>query len=632
MSAIAGAVLLDDRRDPRPFVSAMLDAMTYRGGPDATSRIVADGPAALGTLASATTDGDAAEEIVCAIDARLDDRAALAQALGVGAALDDRALCRQAYRRWREASPFRLLGDFAFAAWEKRERRLFCARDHFGIKPLYYALGKSGLVFASDVKAIVASGLIEVRRNDEALRAFLAGDAMPDATTHVAAVRSLPPGCTLTFVDGRLELGRYDALALPPPYRGGNAEGEFLALFHRAVAERVGRATSLASLLSGGLDSSAIVSLAAPLWQSASGAPMLTLSHVYAAADWSERRYIEAVANAAPIAARIEPADDIPPLAGLTDMLALQDGPYLAPGLLRSAELYRQAGEAGVTHLLDGHGGDEVVWHGAQRFRSLAAARRWLTLWRELRAYEFHDDRSSLELAWILLHAMSRNSGVARLVRQGARTILPRQAGKPRQAGLVVGVGEVASETADVPIVPGSREDHRRVLAMPLQEQAFATFNRAAARHGVEPLYPFFDRRLVEFSLSLPDEEKMRDGWSRSVLRRALDGRLPPEVQWRRGKLNFAPAIGHNLMRFHRDEIQEALLDREGELRRFADLSVARAIFARVDAQRSAASGDDIQDLWRTVVLARWLTMPESRGLGRTGPERGKAADVAVVR
>jgi asparagine synthase (glutamine-hydrolysing) len=153
-----------------------------------------------------------------------------------------------------------------------------------------------------------------------------------------------------------------------------------------------------------------------------------------------------------------------------------------------------------------------------------------------------------------------------------------------------------------------ARNGHAAALLSGRVPQSFEVLDRAASTYGIEPRYPFWDKRLVEFCVSLPAEAKLKAGWSRHVLRRAMEGILPTAVQWRRDKLDFGPHIIRGMLKHHGAMIGSVLDDKDGTLGGYVDLPGLRAAYQRISDQAETADGRDVKALWRTVVLATGLT------------------------
>jgi asparagine synthase (glutamine-hydrolysing) len=275
-----------------------------------------------------------------------------------------------------------------------------------------------------------------------------------------------------------------------------------------------------------------------------------------------------------------------------------------------------------VRVLLDGHGGDEVVSHGYGRLRELAAAGRGVDLWREVPA---DADRYGTAPAWRLYAAYLANFGPAAPVLVALRRAAVRVQRRARRA---FGQGErrpawsrfidpdFARRTdavarfrvhAAVANRLTEREHHLGLLTAGLQPYALEVLDKVAAAAGVEARYPFWDKRLVEFCLGLPADAKLSGGFSRMVLRKAMDGILPAAVQWRRDKFDFTPHLTRGMLAHHRPVLDSVLLDDAEDIGGYVDLAAVREAYRRMAARGERADGYDVQAVWRAVALALWL-------------------------
>ena len=626
MSAIAGAVGTDGRTIDSRAVQRMLDAMPHRGI-DGT-RLFHRGAVALGhaltrTLPEARSgmlpfvSGD----LALTSDARLDNRDDLIAALRpTGSEFSDSALIAAAYRRWGEECPAHLLGDFAFALWDDEQRRLFCARDHFGVKPFYYSVAGGDFAFGSEIKALFALPNVSQSIDEARIADFLVGLPPESPATFYDGIFSLSAAHSLSVEGGRLNLRRYWRLK-PSTLAEADHADEFLSIFTAAVECRMRSTGPVGAMLSGGLDSSAIACVAAPLVARDQSQALPAFSIVFdATPKWNERPFIEAVLAQGPFDPTFVAADNYAPFKDFDALLGEQDGVFPAPGLAVSRTLYRAAADRGVRVLLNGHGGDEVVSHGEGRLRELAEANRWGALWREARGLAAVDG----EPAWPILAAHFENYGPgrhlrpARRIAAGALRRLRMRHGAPGGPSLLALVNpglaartDLAARYRETKVAAATTnasesERHRQVLSSPMTACAFEVLDKAAASAGIELRYPFFDKRLVEFCIGLPSVEKLNGGWSRLILRRAMQGILPPAIQWRRDKLDFSPHIIRGLLAHHAALLERILDDADG-VGRYVELPAATAAYERVRERKEAANGADVQAVWRTAALSLWL-------------------------
>jgi asparagine synthase (glutamine-hydrolysing) len=139
----------------------------------------------------------------------------------------------------------------------------------------------------------------------------------------------------------------------------------------------------------------------------------------------------------------------------------------------------------------------------------------------------------------------------------------------------------------------------------PLIQHALELADSAAAAFGLEARYPFFDRRLMELCLSLPPDQKLSQGWTRRVMRRAMRGLLPEEVRWRPGKANLSPNFLRQLAERHRELVAEVVLEHPAILEDYVDVERLRRTYDRYAARPMREA--DALTIYRAVVLALWL-------------------------
>ena len=564
MSAICGVLGGRPGANPDPDVGAMLDALADCGAGRAEW---SDGPVRLGRRCRRDTgDGAPPPEraspepaarihrcreagLALAADARLDDREALRDALGCReAGICDGELILRAWRRWGPDCPNRLLGDYAFALWDARRRILFCARDHIGARPFYYARAGERFVFASAVPAVLAAPGVPDRIDDDFVAAHLTHISL-ETTTHTffAAVRKLPPGHALTVTgDGRLRTERYwrpEDVPRVRPASGDACAQECLDLCARAVRDRLRGPGPVGAHLSGGLDSSGVAALAArELRRQGRAAPLAFtwLPDLGGGAPKPEQAPEYALVDAV---ARQEGLRTLHCGLGPGDVLALLRRDGALPGVhvhINEEAVQRRAEALGVRVLLSGWGGDQGV--------SLSGFRGWpeyLLLtgrWLELTAYlrRSHEGRSFRHLARVVLGIVHPELPDA--VRGWLRG-RQRQGNKPdgrrwliapafRQRAKRFGRGAYRRI--------GVRRTWLRRLRRGSVSERMEGWAASGAARGIEYRYPLLDRRVLEFVLGLPPEQFRHGKLGRWLMRRAFGPVLPPEVCWNPSKADPA--------------------------------------------------------------------------------------------
>ena len=593
MSGFAGIVRLDGAPVTSDALERMLRTIAHRGAP-ATAR-----------------DGD----LTIAADVRLDNRAELLSLLDPGAETDDAALILSAYRKWGAACASRLEGDFAFAIQDARTRTLFAARDPFGVKPFVYALLPGKLfAFASQARALLALDEIPRDVDEKRMADFLALYFDEPERTFYRALRRLPGGCTLTLRDGRITIERYwspehvRALRLRGPDRDAQYAEGFREHFVRAVRERmrVANPADLGAMLSGGLDSTSIACIARDELRASGGEPLPAFSWIFSdSMDADEREYQQAAIAAGgmrPITLDSAQLDASP----WTDIDALlPDGPPYAPNHYLNGMAARQARDIGVRVLLDGTGGDSTISRGRARFVELFFRGRPVTLARELRALASRRGTSE-SLPRLFLGNVAAQLMPPSLLAFALRLRGRRPTGDPALKLLTPRMAQLTgASSARHPWFLSARQEHIAQLSSPMLADGLELLDRSMAMHGVEGRYPFFDRRLAEYCLSLPADQKLANGYSRIVARRALEGVVPDKVLWRAGKglpgVHVIPAL-----RRSRAILDDLFVRDPSAIEPYVDIDVLRASYTDLLSERPIDFRTVIR-LWSAAVLARWL-------------------------
>jgi len=198
-----------------------------------------------------------------------------------------------------------------------------------------------------------------------------------------------------------------------------------------------------------------------------------------------------------------------------------------------------------------------------------------------------------------LRHGMRRLRGLGRLG-LGQSIIRPEFA---RRTGVLDRL-EAFQRRHERPL-RSAREVHRDAMMSGLVPYALELADKAASVFGVEPRYPFFDRRLMELCLAMPADQKLQGGWTRVVMRRAMEGVLPEEVRWRSTKANLAPNFGRRLLEKDGNLLAEIVIEQPGVIEEYVDVPALRRAYDRFVAQPGSEA--DALTVYGAVVLALWL-------------------------
>ena len=448
---------------------------------------------------------------------------------------------------WGEQALERLDGMFAFAFFDEEEGRLFCARDRFGEKPFFYReTPGDGLIFASEMKAIFAAG-VPAEPDPRMLYFYLAYGALNEAAapdrTFFRDIRSLPPGHLLTVErNGRVRTRRYYDLVSPREPREIEADvaaRRIYELLERSVTRRLRSDVPLGSSLSGGIDSTAIVSLIDRLADS--DQPLRVFSARFNDPERDEGPWIgKALASV-----RAEPHETRPTAVDLADTLSHvffhQEEPFASASILAQWKVMELAGKTGVTVLLDGQGADEIFAGYPPQYRS-----RLLELYRtdrdlfavERQAYEARHGRTWPLSFGMRFFADALSPGAVRLCGRVRRSLTT-------PGYMKVLAPEFAEEHRDAPPPFVTFRTLDDALRHRMTQQGLPALLRYADRNAMafarEVRLPYLCHELVEFAFSLPAGMKLREGWTKWILRRAVDGLIPREIAWREDKLGYEP-------------------------------------------------------------------------------------------
>jgi asparagine synthase (glutamine-hydrolysing) len=533
----------------------------------------------------------------------------------------DTEVLLQAYRQWGEDCLARLDGMFAFAIWDGAQGRLFCARDRLGIKPFYYATPSGAFVFASEIKALLEFPGVDATPDDEAVVAFLAhANCDYGERTLLRGVKALPPGHALTLDAATGRLGTRAYWRLVPEASNGVADGERLARLRSLLEETTCRHlisdVRIGSCLSGGLDSSTVVSLIGKIWREqpdaakALGDKFHTFTACYEDRAFDEREYALAVAEAFGATPHLAfPApDDF--LESFARMAWHQDMPFGEMTYYAQWRVMRAAKEAGVKVLLDGQGGDEVFGGYAKfRYAYLATLLKTGRLGRfaqEFGATVLQGDRYVLDVRngyRYLPRRLRRLLGVDTLLQKAVRTDWNRAlAGESTPA---TRWWRYASQTR--------RDDSRATVMQRMQlDDLFVDTlpmllrmeDRSSMAFSLEARVPLLDHHVVEYGISLPDHLKIRKGWSKFAIRRAMEGIVPDTILRRKTKLGFA-VPGHRWLAHDLRPQVTALIEDTLRCQKYVDPKILRRWYGAPEA--AAASTESYLGLFRVLSLEMWM-------------------------
>ncbi|MHB8160200.1 MAG: asparagine synthase (glutamine-hydrolyzing) [Thermoleophilia bacterium] len=518
----------------------------------------------------------------------------------------DTEVLLHAYEQYGEDCVKRFNGMFALAIFDRRRRSLFLARDHFGIKPLYYyydgdtsgdGSGSGSFLFASEIKALLEWTGLERAPDDEIVYEYLLyGWHEHRPETFFKGIRKLPAAHYMVVDESGVRTERYwdiedpdrpvtSAVELPRQAR------EFGDLLEDSVRRRLISDVPVGSCLSGGLDSSAIVCIMDRLLKKsvpesvAIGDRLKTFSAVYPGEHLDESEYIDLVLQETAAEGNFIYPEHDEFFAELEKFVFYQEEPLVSTGPYAQWCVMRDVARK-VKVVIDGQGADELMAgytpYFFVYFQQLKAERRYLTMLREMLAAR------DVALPFFRKYLSDRF-----------------KPGRKVEARSLIAGGFYER------FQPDQRRRHSaKTLRGRLHEDTFVHSLPALLRYedknsmafSVESRVPFLDPRLVEYIFSLPAEAIIGSGWNKRVMREALSGILPEKIRRRRWKVGFTtPEMAWLIAR--KDLVNDIFDSDSFNSRPYFDAAAVRDAFEHI----CAGSAEETLAIWRVLNLEIWL-------------------------
>jgi asparagine synthase (glutamine-hydrolysing) len=558
MCGIAGFVTNSERNRDQTALARMTDLLRHRGPDD--SGLWSDGVAFLGHRRLSIVDLAAGHQPMSNEDGNLQIifngeifnhesiRRELERAGHIYKSRSDTETILHAYEQYGADCVQRFRGMFAFAIWDQRRRRLFCARDRLGIKPLYYFWDGRLFAFASEIKALLEHPSISTRFDQSILPEYLAFGYISDERTFFGGIRKLMPGHILELdASGdsmKVEIRQY--WDVPAPAQQNRDDESWIrecrARLEETVRMRLMSDVPLGAFLSGGVDSSAIVAL---MKRMVSGR-VVTFSVGYAEDEFSELDYARQVARALDAEHReiIISCDDF--FGALPKLVWHEDEPIVWPSSVSLYFVAKLSAEH-VKVVLTGEGSDEL-FGGYSRYHFYTLNEKWLQWYRLAPALVRRSLRS-----WIasspLLNATLRRKLQHTILGQAedleslyldnfysafGAAAQNRLLRNPDSAAIYANYRRYwTARDGASPLTQMLYADQKTYLVELLMKQ-----DQMSMACSIESRVPLLDHPLVEFAAQAPDRMKVRNGVGKYMFKRAVEDLLPPDIIHRK-KMGF---------------------------------------------------------------------------------------------
>jgi asparagine synthase (glutamine-hydrolysing) len=521
-----------------------------------------------------------------------------------------------AYEQWGDDCVHQLRGMFAFALWDAPKRRLLLARDRLGVKPLYWTAAGSSLLFGSEIKALLASGLVPARANEDAFPELLSTRYLSGTETMFRGIHKLLPGHLLVFERGQTEVRQYwdvpagaGSGSAPRSQKPDHVVREFRSLLEESVRLRLMSDVPLGMFLSGGLDSSAIAVLMARMIDR----PLQTFSVAFHEQAFNELEYAREVARAIGADAHEVVIGPREFFDALPRLIWHEDEPIAHTS---SVPLYFVSALARrhVTVVLTGEGSDELL-AGYGKYPRIA----WN--WRAGTVYERVAPRSLRQAVADAL--IPRLPG--RIGRYARRSFLAMD--RSPESMFLDNFASITLEQQRLLLAPALASGVSRTRAYAASLSYFERPNghstlldrvlyadmktylvellmkqdQMSMAASIESRVPFLDQRLVEFAAALPDEWKLSGRTTKRVLRAAMEDLLPRSIL-NRPKMGFPVPFSEWTRGAWHQAVRDVLLDRRTRERGIVDGAAVEQLLRSHQARHTDA-GDR---LWSLLNLELW--------------------------
>lgn len=512
--------------------------------------------------------------------------------LGYGfKSLTDTEVILAAYAEWGQDCVSRFNGMWAFAILDKQQSIIFCSRDRFGVKPFYYLDTPEVFVFGSEIKQLLPFQK-QVDPNMNLVLDFIL-TSISDHTneTFFNNILKLPAGHNLIykFKEHLYEIKKYYDINYHQEYQHQSAEEvieRYFSLLEDAIRIRLRSDVRVGTCLSGGLDSSTVASIAATMYPKNQSYRFSGITAVSEQESNNEAGYAKQVVDFSDLDwIQVKPTyDDF--VASLDDLVRTQEEPFGSTSLTMQYFVMKSAREHGIPVLLDGQGGDETLlgyekYYGSYLITTLKQQGPKVFL-QALRSSGANNSKMGLINAGKYLLGTS-------MPKLRYHYYCRRHTYLKQKPAMPIHLMNFSNSIWDSFLLQKLEMTSTNLPVLLRYE------DKNSMAHSIETRLPFLDYRVVEAALSIPGHYKIKDGWSKWLLRKGMEQRMPASIAWRKNKFGFeAPeAIW---MKRHSGVMYEAVSSSElfGEI-------------TKLDQLNSSFKGLDIRSQWRLYSAVKWL-------------------------
>ncbi len=439
-----------------------------------------------------------------------------------------------AYDFWGENCVMHFNGMWAFAIYNTETNKLFCSRDRFGVKPFYYVNYNDRFLFGSEIKQILQFRK-DIKPEYKTIVNYLVLNICDyNDETFFAGIKKLLGGHNLMYdlSSNTYEIKKYYHITYHSSInelQENEAVQYFKKEFQRSINYRLRSDVKVGTCLSGGLDSSGIAALASKEYTKTSAEKFSAITAESVEEATNEKKYAKQVVDHNHLNWHITTPGTTDFESVLKKVIEVQEYPFISPSVYMQYFVMKEAKQAGITVLLDGQGSDETLL-GYARYTATQASQ--LGFFKYLFSLPKLKDKYALSYKTLLQYYFYMSVPFIR---------------KFRQANAFKGLKTTYKKLRDFDFIEkyaAAQKDINKLQHLEIFEtqipQLLRYEDKNSMAHSIETRLPFLDWQLVETSLSLNNNFKIKDGWSKFILRKAVADELPESIVWRKNKIGFA--------------------------------------------------------------------------------------------
>jgi asparagine synthase (glutamine-hydrolysing) len=456
----------------------------------------------------------------------------------------DTEVIAAAYDCWEDDCVEHFDGMFAFAIWDEETKTLFAARDRFGEKPFYYYFDDQQFAFASEMKALWAADIDRVPNRNMLFNFITIGytdNPMDPEETFFENIHKLPAATSLYYFADTHELDKekywdINTEDINNTISDDEASQQFIELFQTSVQRRLRSDVEVGTSLSGGLDSSSVIATINSL--KTLDSRLTAFTAIFPGFEKDESVFAKQVADKFDLKHYTIPVNEAELIKDFEKISFYQEEPFSSASVLAQYKVYELAKQQEIKVLLDGQGADETLagYHKYYKYywQELFMKRKLITSG-EIKAARKNGIKESFGGRNILA-ALFPDFASVFLEKQYLLHALQQEDLSPEF---------IKMQSKKAYYTTPAMNNLNSILYFNTMEHGLGELLRYADRnsmaHGREIRLPFLNHNLVEFLFSLPSRFKIRNGWTKWLLRTGMENSLPPEITWRRDKTGFEP-------------------------------------------------------------------------------------------